>query len=214
MSPRLTSLFLALLSLIVARVSLADTTTVARKSRASRESAWARKPLALEARFGIATPIGAAGVGIDYSPLEFLGLECGVGTNFVGPEVGCGARLRLSMPSGTRALYLGASGSLGPHEQTEDTRYGALAVLHAPMSAMGHSSYSASYEVALAKWADVELGYESRSREALVLRVYAGVASLLNADDAIATDPPNEGDKVLPLMTALPYVGLALGKAF
>jgi hypothetical protein len=180
------------------------------------ESSWSMRPFALDLRFGVAAPNGAVGFGLDYSPVESLSLECGLGTNFLGPVVDCGARMRLVLGrKRDRAIYIGAGASVGPHSQNQMTRLGALAVFVGPMMSMGHTTYSASYSWDTAYFANFEIGYESRSQSGATIRAFAGVASLLNVEDGVATDPAEDEYTVVlePAQTLL-YAGFAWGRAF
>jgi hypothetical protein len=178
----------------------------------SSGNGWVDRPFGMELRLGVATPTGAVGLGVDYSPIGPLSLECGVGTNFIGPEAGCGARARAVFASGRRAMYLGVGVSGGPHSQTVGSRYGAFSIFVGPMTSMGHSTYT-SHHFDMAYWTNVELGYETRRRSGSTFRAYGGAAFLMNPDDAVMTEPITEYDKELPLTTTMLYGGVAFGYA-
>jgi hypothetical protein len=220
---KLVSSAIVLACVLYSRASPADSWSVAEESgedvRASapraRPSSWTKYRWAIDAQVGIATPLGAIGVGVDYTPLlDLLSLDCGIGTNFVGPEIACGLRLRHVFQRGHQSIYLGLGASGGPHEQTRVTRLGAWAPLIAPLTAMGHGAYSAGYRFDIAYWANVEFGYESRSRKGGTFRAFVGSGILLNPGQARSTDPPpSSAATVLPPATALGYVGVAFGRA-
>ena len=133
----------------------------------------------------------------------------------MGAVFDSGARLRLVLGrKRDGGLYIGSSLSLGPHAQNETTRLGAFGLLVGPMRSMGHSSYSASYSWETAYFFNVEMGYESRTESGATFRAFVGVASLLNVEDGVANDPPEDDDIVLEPVESLLYAGFAWGRAF
>lgn len=137
------------------------------------DSAWGKNPFSLELHAGIATPLGAVGLMASYSFVPWVALACGAGTNFEGPQFACLARGRLILRE-TRALYLGAGLSGGPHIQTEVTGFGVFGLLLAPMTQMREDLPPAPLHWDFAEWGNFEFGYESR--KGLVFSTYAGLA--------------------------------------
>ena len=56
---------------------------------------WATRPIVAELQFGAGTPIGLAGLAIDYSPVPLLALNLGVGLGLGGAEYAFASRLRV-----------------------------------------------------------------------------------------------------------------------
>jgi hypothetical protein len=133
----------------------------------ARGAAWSERRLALEGHFGMATPVGLAGITVEYSPLPVLALGAGIGTNFLGPEPA--ALVRVRPLDGVRdALVVSAAYSVGP--------YGFK-----PISIDGSAGSGKGYWHANAlQWVQGDIGWEHRSRKGLVIRIGLGLAYVVN----------------------------------
>jgi hypothetical protein len=170
---------------------------------------WATRPLLAELQFGIGTPIGLAGLVIDYSPVPILGLNAGVGLGPGGVEYAVASRLRV-IRAGRRthvALYLGGGLSGGAY----NSEYAGPDI--AVDGSQGNFENPVPhYHFDTAFWTNLEAGVEIRFKSNLSLRPFAGAEYLLNPGDGTAVTG-QRGDVPAPLGRWLPYLGLAIGYA-
>ncbi len=170
---------------------------------------WDLRPIVVEAQFGAGTPIGIAGLAIDYSPVPILGLNVGVGLGLGGVEYAFGSRLRV-VRAGRRthvAVYLGGGVSGGAY----NTEYagpniavdGSQGDFESPVP---HYHWDAAF------WTNLEAGVEIRFKSNFSLRPFAGAAYLLNPNAGVAVIGQH-GDAPAPPERWLPYLGLAIGYA-
>jgi hypothetical protein len=168
-----------------------------------------RRPFAVDAVLGIATPWGLAGVSAEYAPIEHLSLSGGVGTNLIGWQFAGMARARFT-PERQSSFYLGAGYSQGKHEQYAGNRDGAFSLLTGPLTSMGHNP-ERGHSWQTARWLNTELGVERREPRGLDVRGFLGSAFLLNADAGVAEPPDASQSALLPTREFMIYVGTALG---
>jgi hypothetical protein len=191
--------------------------------RDNRQSGWDRRPWAIELNLGIATPVGVAGLMLDYAPLTSLSLGCGAGTNLFfdtkmhGVEAACMVRFR-ALSDSQRALALGFGASIGPFLKTEVFAMGTLGPFLGPLTALREGPPPRERVWDAAGWLNFEMGYEKRTLEGVTFRVYVGVAHMLNPEDARPLEPPTDAfdrDRdVVELSTTLMYFGVAPGRAW
>ena len=145
-------------------------------------SPWATQPLVLEAQFGLGTPLGLAGIAMDYSPVPILGLNLGVGLGLGGVQYAFASRLRV-VRAGRRkqvALYLSGGVSGGAF----NTEYETLVPVD---GSQGGESPVAHYHWDAAYWAILEAASDSRPTAPLAAPVrWCRVSSLIpSADTAV-----------------------------
>jgi hypothetical protein len=170
-------------------------------------SPWATQPLVLEAQFGLGTPLGLAGIAMDYSPVPILGLNLGVGLGLGGVQYAFASRLRV-VRAGRRkqvALYLSGGVSGGAF----NTEYETLVPVD---GSQGGESPVAHYHWDAAYWTNLEAGVEIRVRQHLSLRPFAGAAFLLNPSAGTAVIG-QYGEVPAPAERWIPYMGIAIGYA-
>ena len=94
---------------------------------------------------------------------------------------------------------------------------GTLGPLFAPLTQIREGPGPRSRTWDVAGWLNLEMGYEKRTLEGVTLRLYVGVAHMLNPSDARPrepVDPLDEPREVLSLPTTLLYFGVAPGRAW
>jgi hypothetical protein len=168
---------------------------------------WATQPLVLEGQLGLGTPLGLAGIALDYSPFSILGLNLGIGLGLGGPQYAFASRLRV-IRAGRRkqvALYLSGGVSGGAF----NTQYRGPDISFAgsqggPEDPVAHYHWDAAY------WTNLEAGVEIRVRQHLSLRPFAGAAFLLNPSAGTAVigqygEIPTRAERWAP------YLGIAIG---
>jgi hypothetical protein len=162
------------------------------------------------------------GLMLDYSPIAWLSLGCGAGTNFYfqtsmgGLEAACMLRFR-PVRDRERSLAFGFGGSVGPFEKTEVAAMGAFAPLLGPMTQIREGPGPLPRVWDTAGWLNFEIGYERRTLVGVTFRVYLGISQLLNPYDARPLEPvsdPYGSVDVVSLETTLLYFGVALGRAW
>ena len=188
----------------------ADTSEDASDEEATRPpDPWATRPIVAEAQFGIGTPLGLAGLAIDYSPVPILGLDLGVGLGLGGVEYAFASRLRV-LRAGRRThvvVYLGGGLSGGAY----NTEYAGPEV--AVDGSQGNFENPVPhYHWDAAFWTNLEAGVEIRFKSNVSLRPFAGAAFLLNPNAGMAVTG-QRGDAPTPPERWLPYLGLAIGYA-
>jgi hypothetical protein len=170
---------------------------------------WATRPIVAELQFGLGTPIGLAGLAIDYSPVPILGLDLGVGLGPGGVEYAFTSRLRV-IRAGRRthvAVYLG--GGLSGGAYNSEYAFPDIAV---DGSQTDSESPVPHYHWDAAFWTNLEAGVEIRFKSNVSLRPFAGVEYLLNPGNGVAVFG-QRGDAPSPPERWLPYLGLAIGYA-
>jgi hypothetical protein len=167
-----------------------------------REGRFAARPLLTEARVGMATLVGGAGVTMSYDPWSRLAFGAGFGTNRAGLQLAAYARFRPVVGLNTRtarlhALTVELGYSTGPHENSF-------------FSVDGSGSTEPTWRYERAGWLQPEIAYETRSFGGFNLRIGAGLAILLHHTDAECIDDSCDVQK----LSVIPSVGLALGYAW
>lgn len=137
-------------------------------------------PVAVVAHFGLATPYGAVGLALDLVPIDWLGLEGGVGTNFDRPEVGALVRGRVPFSPTLHFNFGGGFSYLARYEAHEWN--GVLAPFRV-FESMAEGSIQRTL-TAPAYFGNFECGGEYRRRH-LAVRAYVGFAHLMNQSDTV-----------------------------
>jgi len=135
-----------------------------------------QKPVALEGRLGLGTPLGFAGVALDVTPVPWMSLNLGVGAGGAGAQYAGMARVGLAPAPVTGGI--GAGVSAGQYEWSNQPKaiYGHFSAdLHMP---------SITREWNLAIWGNGEVFVEGRSGGRFQWRVYIGLGRLLNASSS------------------------------
>lgn len=166
-----------------------------------------KHPLTLSLDLGIAMPVGAAGVTLEYAPIRALGFGCGVGTNLVGVEVACGARGRLVL-NNSYSLTLASGLSGGRHVQNESTRLGLFGLVLGPLMQSGHSTYlERTWQRAY--WWYGDIGIENRVSDRVFSRVFVGASLLTNPGQGVLAAPRDSHDEATTLASVLVYGGVS-----
>jgi len=160
----------------------------------NRNEPW----VSVSATFGIATPLGEAGLELDAHLTDWLSVSAGVGLGASGPQLA--AMPRLSMPINKAArVYFGVGASEGRYTWNELT-----------FDEPAKKSWDRAY------WLNGELGFERRMADgtsAWTTRVFAGVGKVLNDQDFTCNDEhcmvDHQGDGA-----SQKYVGMSIGYAF
>ncbi|MEP7052642.1 MAG: hypothetical protein ABJB12_19900 [Pseudomonadota bacterium] len=166
----------------------------------------------LEARLGVATPTGLAGVAAEFSFIPQFGVGCGVGSNVYDAEYACWLRAR-PVIGVHRALTLSSGFSTAAFTQTEATQAGVLGIFTAAFASMREGPGPDERSYARAYWLNTDLGYETR-RAAFVFRVFGGIAALMNPSDGVVQQ--RSSPDALPAnapLSAMAYAGVGLGLA-
>jgi hypothetical protein len=149
--------------------------------------------LTLETTFGLGTPVGLAGLGVDFALNDQFAVSGGFGVNTDGPQYALMARHRWKLDKWSASV--GAGASLGRHVWQE---------------LVWDNPAQKRWDVAV--WGNVELSAERRFDEYQV-RWFAGAGAILNRSDGKCV-----GDTVDHCERyhehdgfAGPYVGVALG---
>lgn len=168
---------------------------------------WAAQPLVGELQFGVGTPLGLAGVAVDYSPLPILGLDLGIGLGLGGVQYAFATRLR-PIRAGRRThvgVYLSGGVSMGAF----NTEYAGPDV--AVDGSQGDSENPVPhYHWDAAYWMNLEAGVEIRLATRLSLRPFAGAAFLLNPSAGTAVSG-QRGEMPAQVDRWWPYLGFAIG---
>ncbi len=170
---------------------------------------WATQPIVAELQFGVGTPLGLAGLAIDYSPIPLLGFNVGVGLGLGGAEYAFASRLRFIRAGHRRhvAVYLGAGLSGGAY----NTAYAGPDI--AVDGSQGNFEHPVPhYHWDAAFWTNLEAGVEIRIASHLSLRPFVGAAFLVNPNAGVVVIG-QRGDLPAPPERWLPYLGLAIGYA-
>ena len=177
------------------------------------EDPWRDRPLAFFAHLGLATPVGLAGIGVDYS-LSFLSVEAAIGSNITGPQLALTTRFRLARIGAARtsAFYVGAGASGGPHFQNEANGDGVFSFFTGPLHSICDSCAEVDYRWDVAYWANVEIGIDSRATNGFSVRPYLGLTRLLN-ETPTTTDVREGPISKVPVSTLMAYAGVAIGFA-
>jgi hypothetical protein len=163
----------ALLTALVALAWISEAR--AQDSAVSRANDGWEKPLTLAMNLGLGTPTGFVGAEAQYDPVRYLGFAGGVGVNRVGPQLMAAVRPRLPLGNSV-ALSLSLGWSMGPHEQVDDPWF--------YVDGPGLPVFDRHW--APAHWINADAGVEVMS-DRTWLRVYFGIARLLNVDDFTCT---------------------------
>ena len=143
-------------------------------------------PLSVNATFGFGTPVGLAGVVVEYSPLPMLALGLGAGTNIDGLQLAALGRLRplyWETPERAFAIALTAAVAEGPYSSEDD-----LAAFTGGLMGLPNTHY-AWLDHAL--WFQPELQFEYETRSHFHLAVTGiGFAFLLNGGAAQCKELP------------------------
>ena len=162
---------------------------------------FAMRRWAFEGHLGIATPVGSAGVIVEYSPLPFLGVGAGAGAGS-GPDNGNhfhGALVARARPlrGTTNALVLEGAYSFGGFKHLE------LFTGDVPNDwsvAGGNWTH----------WAQTDLGWEQRWDTGLLLHLSLGAAWLLDRSDVTCPSVHCGGLASGPLFTLDTAIGYTL----
>jgi len=174
-------------------------------AREDESYGWERR-FAISVHVGLRSPLGA-GAAYEVSPVTALALEGGVGQGEEGLQTALGARLRLRARS--MAMSAGIGLSVGPFE-VENADCQVLLTLGC--SGVGSTE---NWRWTRAVWRNIDLSLERRSTFGFHWRLYFGVGTILNPDDAVCTPiwsgarPPCDSTDF-----ASPYVGTSFGYAF
>jgi hypothetical protein len=170
-------------------------------SEDSIRSRWAERPFAIElnlAPFG--SPVGAAGITLDYSVFPWGSIFAGAGLGIAGPQFAGGMRLRLEL---TRWFAAGISpsfsaGNFYPHGPDLGD-YGDQTII------------SPGY------WINGELFADFRTGAGFVFRAFAGASWLQNPQDERWSDSrghsTSKPDSPVNSLV-LDFTGIAFGYAF
>jgi len=156
--------------------------------------------------FGIATPVGGAGLTLDVLPVDWLALGAGVGSNGEGPEFETMARGRLRLGPPIYVTF-GTGVSLA-HYTGHDHNGLDSRDLFGDSTAENTISYAVWPHAVF--WNN-ELGLE-RAAGHFALRGYLGYASILNRSGYTCTEgyTPCNPAAASPLV----YLGFAIGYLF
>jgi hypothetical protein len=175
---------------------------------ADEPSAWRTRQWALEGHLGFGTPVGYFGAVLDYSPLEVLSVNAGIGMGSGRGHgtlhIAGGVRVRLG-PLGTAQLYLATEYSTGGFSSFN------------PVPQVHGSSETVVFASRL-HWLQPSVGVEWRSRTGLAGRLYCGAGFMLNPGDrqclfiVDGEDIPC-GEDVMGA-SGIGFLGGALGYAF
>jgi hypothetical protein len=171
---------------------------------------FATRHLMLEGSLGLGTPVGIAGIAVDYSPWPFLGLNLGIGLGLAGLQYGFTPRVRLFRAGKHTqvALYLGAGASAGAYKQPS-----VNFDLFSSLDDGGDPGPSApTSRWAMAYWANAEIGVEIRKEAGPAFRPYLGVSRLLNTQPSSVEGGGDFNSGPPPAVEAWQaYIGLGLG---
>lgn len=170
---------------------------------------WRAHPFAISGMLGIATPTGNVGIWADFAPIEYVSLSAGLGFNLEGPQLAGMMRGRL-LPERHNTPFVGVGYSQGPHQQSLATQDGVVSIFVAMLVALGEDRRAARHWET-ARWANVEAGWEHRSDSGFDLRVFLGLATLLNPSQNRADSWSNEYDRPVDVHKAMAYLGAAVG---
>ena len=157
--------------------------------------------------FGIATPVGGAGLTLDVLPVDWLALGAGVGTNGEGPEFETMARARLRL--GPPIYFTFGSGVSLAHYTGHDHN-GLASQDLLILDTLSENTISYAVWPHALFWNN-ELGLEMGAGH-FALRGYLGYASILNRSGYTCTEgyrPCNPA-----AASTLFYLGFALGYLF
>jgi hypothetical protein len=178
----------------------------------ARPGPFAQRPYALLLHLGVGTPYGLIGASGAYSFIPYLALEAGVGSNAMGTQLAGKLHARFT-PAKNGTGFFAAGYSQGRHIQ-DDGRFQGIT------GGAGHDDTKYLPRTwSTARWFDVEAGYEHQARDGMNLRVYGGLAMLLNVGAATGAEVPidqggYELTKATKVAATLPYVGFSIGHAF
>lgn len=152
--------------------------------------------LAVSGTFGIATPLGEAGLELEAHLASWLSLSAGVGLGASGPQLAVMARGGYVVGNHTK-IYLGAGLSEGRYTWNE------FLVFDEPAQKVWSRAY----------WVNGELGFDHQFNASWSARAFAGQGRVLddqaytcNSDHCLM-DHQQDGEQQL-------YVGLAVARAF
>jgi len=150
------------------------------------QNRWQR-PVALEGRLGLGTPLGFAGVALDVTPVPWMSLNIGVGQGAAGGQYAGMARVRLAPAPVTGGI--GAGVSAGRYRWTNQ-----CSALDGPCSALLQlPAINRLWNPAI--WGNVEAFLEGRSGGRFQWRVYIGLGRLLNASSSTCTWQSLDGQR-------------------
>jgi hypothetical protein len=158
---------------------------------------------------GIATPTGNVGIWADFAAIEYVSISAGLGFNVEGTQLAGMLRGRL-LPERHNTPFIGVGYSQGPHLQAMGVQDGVVSVLLAPLASMGEDRHQARHWET-ARWLNVEGGWEHRSDSGFDLRVFLGLATLLNPGQNRVDTPNNGYDTPIEVRKAMAYLGAAVG---
>jgi hypothetical protein len=174
------------------------------------ENLFETHPLSFELRFGVAAPTGALGVALEYSPIEEVGLGCGIGSNVLGWEPACWLRGRAPLAR-NRALTLSSGLSMSTYDQSYTTNEGLFDLFGGALAGMGEAP-TRDLEFRRAYWSNTDLGYEARHKS-FVFRAFIGAAILLNPSSGVAAVYPSDDKPAETPIAVLAYGGIGVGYA-
>lgn len=170
---------------------------------------FATRHLMLEASLGLGTPVGIAGIAVDYSPWPFLGVNLGIGLGLAGLQYGLTPRVRLFRAGNHTqvALYLGAGVSAGAYKQPSVSINLTSELDDAePGPSTPTSRWSMAY------WANAEIGVEIRKEGGPAFRPYLGVSRLLNTQpSSVEGGGDFNSSPPAPVEAWQEYIGLGVG---
>ncbi|MEZ4221490.1 MAG: hypothetical protein R3B13_11235 [Polyangiaceae bacterium] len=160
---------------------------------------WAKLPYAVEGHAALGGPLGLLGVALDVSTSEELSVGFGVGISEATrtPQTALLLRARLLL---TRTFATGAEGSLGVGNYADDIECSG-------------SRCPPSYSWNPAFWSTLGLFLEYRGDDGTTFRAGFGAGAIMNVADARCERCGAE-DEPSMWVTAVPYAGIAAGRAF
>ena len=167
-----------------------------------------QKQLAYEARLGLATPLGFAGVAVDVTPVPWVSLNLGIGQGGHGAQYAGMARVRLATTPVTGGIGAGVSAGRYQWDNQCKAYYG-------PCAAMDRwPVVTRTWNPAI--WGNVEAFLEGRAAGGFQWRVYLGLGKILNAAASRCTWQSVDGQRPNGCDEShfLGYVGTALGYSF
>jgi hypothetical protein len=180
---------------------------------------FADRPFSLEAVVGLGTIVGSAGGIITYTPTRAVTFLAGAGCGFALPclQVGTGVRLRpivFERARKAQAVTLGFGVSVGyyaydmPAQRTEGLN--GIGGGGCNTDCQEALSQHDERRIPLARWVQLDIGYELRTDSGLTLFAGPGVAFLTNRGDCTE----NGGPCADPGPVAIPTLTGSIGFAF
>jgi len=146
--------------------------------------------LALLGHLGIGAPAGAIGLNVDVAPVSFLALDLGAGYSPGGWQLAATPRFRIRL-NPTSYFTLGAGVSIGPYSSSH-TLAGLGCAFLCIMEGIGDSSGDiATQHFDLARWYNLELGWDLYSSDRGMLRWTLGYGFIANGSANSCSEDPN-----------------------